>query len=305
MAEAVASDIPTEASPPPRVLPEKVGSTQARTLLKDLKACVSGEINFKESPHIVEYVDKTRVEELVNQITAFYGVSQNVKEKGLKTEMFVLKDDSFTEFEKELMRRTEVERRGEGLTTRRGEEKSIMEAAQCVEGRILLLKSTRAMFVLIREKSKFDRKNIEIHEIIHAMSTDEDGKQSGFSRGNNMWHDINEAATEILTLHFQYPDLDVEDLYEKVYMQEIKCGYEYDVRTMLLMLLRTKYNQKLFTFNELAKYYFHDVQVENNAFAESMAKEISARVSAELHRDTIECLSTDLYGEPKADNPKT
>lgn len=265
-----------------------------RSLARDLADFALGKMDFEQSPHVVEHVDRAELGRLISEIAAFYDAPQRAINNGMKADIFVTKDDSFIKF-KEVMVRHQLKEEIQKIETEEEKEKFIKEEAQITEGFRISTKLGKEI-ILIGEKSGLDRRSLEVHEILHSMSQGEAGEPSGFEK-DGKWTNINEATTELLTLHFQYPNLNVEDLYLKVYDKEFNCGYRDGVKTMLLMMLRTDYNNKPFTFNDLAKHYFHDVRVENDAFVGSLIGQISSRALPELQEKTLGCLVTDLYDE--------
>lgn len=296
MAEEVGVEISQVSKKDAPVLSPESNSAKRNSLARGWLNFAKGEPCF-EGSHVVEHVARPTVDALVERITGHYSVPQRAVENGLKTEIYIIKNEDFVKFIENLGRaliakeiKGGIYPEGEGKT----KEQSVKEEAELVDGGHWLSKTGRQL-VLMKESGFSSRESIEIHELLHAMSVNVGrDNTSGFSlaegfRGNN----IDEAVTEILALHIQYPKLTAEELYGKIYTGEIKHGYSEDIKKMLVILSRTKQNETPFTFKELAKYYFHNIKEGLNPL-ELMRDDIVSRTIPSVRESTRNWLNNDL-----------
>jgi len=300
MAEASGGQENQEISPikAPVQTENSAENVSQKSLMRDLIDYASGKIDFKKSSHVIESVDRSEIEALVRKIGEAYDVPQRAIENGLKAEIFVVKDDSFTKLQESRIR---AKMKDEISKTKTIEELNkieqfIREEAQLTEGNRWPAKSGKEI-ILIREKSGIDRESLETHEILHVMAQDEASESAGFEKEGGIWTNINEATTEILALHLLYPNLNSAELYLKIDDNKIaNVGYESLVKKMLIVMGRPMVdgNGVPFSFKELAQYYFHNVQAKDNDVVGSMTKDIASRLMPEAQERTISCLANDL-----------
>jgi hypothetical protein len=99
---------------------------------------------------------------------------------------------------------------------------------------------------------------IIVHEIIHALSRNKEGITGLKPEKSKQYNDLNEAATQILTLHVFYPDLNEKEIIEKIRSGEIETIYPEAVMKMLTLMASTSKSQNPVTIDKLAYYYFNN-----------------------------------------------
>jgi hypothetical protein len=262
-----------------------------RSLQMDIYNHEDGKTLLEDSPHIIERFDQSRVEDAVNRISEFYNTSQQARKNGLKSEIYVAKEDSFTMMEEEQIKDSYKEI-VDSLKTE--EEKTKLEQdiktnAECVEGINEKLSNGNIMIIL-KESAAGDDSNIT-HELLHSMS-----KEAGLVTVDTketkarLKNDLNEAVTEILAQHFVHPELDLEQLAYKVPAKEVSSvGYRKYVSQLLVSMYATEVDGvNPFTFNDLKKYYFGEVKVENHFdLARTMVADIASRIPKEFLEDSL------------------
>jgi hypothetical protein len=234
------------------------------------------------------------MDNLKNKIYDFYNVSQSARNNAYKTEMYIVKDSSLSEMAEREMR---LDRSRERKALKTEEEiaefeRSVKEEAQSLRGRNDAITKDEGL-ILIKESHA--NSHTKIHEILHSMSRNTDDLSTdGLSTA--VGKNLNEATTDILALHYEYPDLDAWGLYTKIYNGEIRnFGYPNLVKKMLTIMAHTGESNP-FTIKDLAKHYFHDVQAGNISFADLMIKEITSKMQPELQEKIATCLANDLQG---------
>jgi hypothetical protein len=231
---------------------------------------------------------------LVNKISDFYDVPQKAREDGLTSEIFIVKDESLDELNARNIRLDRSSERRELKT-----EEDIAKFEQSIKlqakDRLGVYESTQFQgkkrgAVLLKESAS-SKKN-KIHELLHSMGSMGDLRTLGERNS------LNEAVTEILALHLEYPDLDAYDLHSRINNGEINdASYTEEVCKMLEIISLTEQKSAgLFTIKDLAKYYFYGSQLQDNNPADLMIEEISQKIGPELQQSTVACLNNDFRG---------
>lgn len=250
---------------------------------KELQKPPEANVNLDNDPNVIEHVDRVKVETMVRKIGEFYDVPQEAIEQGLRSEIYILNDAGFrrhaNNYIEQLIRR---EGKGEIETISTDDEiakvfysangssieeenrnrafmnqlivQKAREHADEMGGSTIPLDNGKSV-IIIKEGSSIDRETLEVHELIHAMSIGKDGKIGGFRSGEKTGphRNIDEAATQVLALAFQHPELTPKDFL----LSEIKTPYASHVRKLLTAMFTTSQSGNPFTFKELAEYYFY------------------------------------------------
>mgnify|MGYP000126747621 CR=1 FL=1 len=116
-------------------------------------------------------------------------------------------------------------------------------------------KDGKSFIYIMDNPSHNNQEPVFIHELLHAAASFGKGR-SGFNTEDGKYHNLNEAATQILTLHMLYPDLDAQSLLKKIISQEITTPYRKDVIKLLSLLYATAYSKNPITIEKLSEYYF-------------------------------------------------
>jgi hypothetical protein len=235
---------------------------------------------------VVEFVNQAEAKNLRNNIYNFFGVSESERDDNYQLEICTVKDDSFNKYrERDIRAIRSLERRG--LKTEDELNRFEISVKDETIDSLGLFESMGDRGVILIKESMADE-HVKIHETIHSMTG------FGLARlgdGKN----LNEAATEVLTLAYLHKTLDVWDLYPKVTYGEMDArGYQNIAGKLLAIMAYAKENGQ-FEIKDLAKYYFNDKQYEKN-LREEMIKEIIPKMPETFRlRDNAEkCLNSDL-----------
>jgi hypothetical protein len=245
----------------------------------------------------MEWVDRVEVERSINEIGQFYNVSkEKIKQAVDTTRMYRLDNigfdktirheikENFEEYEKRA--RTDEER-----MEVRAAFQFQMKHAKDAGGMVLQHEKGQDVYVK-RAISDLSEKEIEIHELIHALGGDFKIGQSGFRTLNGEYRNINEAATEILTAAFIHKDLSQEELISKIFSGEIKTSYFDDVKLLLVSMDATiKHDEKSFKIQDLADYYFQN-KPDHNIY--TLQWDLVSRAEGELKGVVKDTLMNDL-----------
>jgi len=339
MAEMGGSEIQGISSPPAKKTEAPVADAVQKTVSPEVQPEIDPENNLSAEEVIksfgddlVEHVSKSETESIVREMGERFSIPQSAIEQGLKSEIFIIKNERF---DKELIEDSTAalseEESGEysEILTKKYPDKNDLakalrefslkherEAKENVDektrlareeaesvGGIALPRETGDSVILVKEHSSFERKHTLRHELWHALAEGKDGMYSGFNQaidaylGGNNSNNLNEAATEILTLKMEYPDLPVNEMISKISKGEINAGYEDYVLKMLLIINATKQNENPFTINELAKYYLHEFKEEN--VAHLLKSELIGRIGPDMSGSVQQWLLHDLNDREK------
>jgi hypothetical protein len=258
-------------------------------LKKDLNDYMGGKgTSLKDSSHVVKQIDQSEVINLEDKITKLFKPQKTKEPEGLGLEVYIVKDDSLNELNASDMRR-DMQTETKALKTNEEVnkfEQSIKVKAESMCGRYEqgIINGELKGVILFKESAASEQGII--HEIMHSKG----GLHS--DSGNN----LNEATTQILTLHTQYPNLDVVNLYDKIVSGEIiSVGYP-DLVVQMLSIMKYTDENNPFTIEDLAKYYFHDNSAKEHVLAESMIEEIASKTRKGLGENAKTYLSNDLRG---------
>jgi hypothetical protein len=258
---------------------DSINIAPERSLNRDILEYGLGGMALENSPHVMEHLGSEKIGHLADEISDFYNFPQDVRNRGQKADVYIVKDESLAELEEmELMNNKKGEM--EKLTTEEDKNKfrqSIKKIAQQTQGKDVRLGEGKRV-TLIKNSKKDDGITIP-HEMLHVMVRDEKIKIAGL--GNN---NLDEAATEALALHFKYQNLDIENLTTKILNGEIKSGYGGHTARLLTSMYSTEFGDKPFGFKELSQYYSHSFPVKDGAFAQSMIKDLLSRMPVELQK---------------------
>lgn len=236
---------------------------------------------------LTERMEPKEAEALVGRIADFYQVPEFARRKGLASEIFVMPDEEFNgevsdEIKKQLVKRglqVELDSRPPSKnrevsslvfeafgTSEEQEAKRIKDInarnAQLIqehvdnEGGITISVDETQSKILIRKDSGLDKKMVEVHEMIHAMANMGPEKGTGFHSNDGTGRNMNEAATQVLTLSLLHPDLSTEELFLKVKNGEIPTPYKGYVEKLLVTLFATGKDVNPITIKDLSQYYF-------------------------------------------------
>ncbi|MDP2585405.1 MAG: hypothetical protein Q8P29_00835 [Candidatus Levybacteria bacterium] len=306
-----------------RESPDKPSVAEASPIKESKKKSKAIE-DLENDPDIVEHVDSAKVEALVRKIGEFYNLPQLAIEQGLKSEIYILTNESFN---------GELESRGKGLNIEEQKElveilaqkkslsadeinKNLEEFNKRIEdkteekakvarehaeatGGVSISQKRGGSMIFIKENSTFEREQDEIHELLHAMSVGENGEYRGFDEGTfrisvpKCNGNLNEATTELLSLAIKYPNIASEELLNEINGGEIDVAYRPNVLKMLKMLHFTSQSKEPFTVKELAKYYFHDYQGKGYA-VDLLRDKLREKIRPDLYREVEPWLLNDL-----------
>jgi hypothetical protein len=284
--------------------------------------------DLENDPNVVEHVDRAKVEALVKKIGEFYSVPQRAIEQGLKSEIFIIKNKAFNRAledeyrgdlnEEEVRERFELigqlraksiseeefDKKAAELSKKIEEKKEDPEVIHLARkhaedtGGVSIPQENGGSIILVKENSTFDEEHIETHELFHSMSLGKKHEYKGFinrlSVGSIEYdRNLNEASTELLTLTVGYPDINIKELFNRISSGEIKTGYRQNVLKVLTMLHFTEQSQEPLTVKELAKYYFHDFEGEDDA-ASLLKNKFIEKIRPDLYRKVEPWLLYDL-----------
>jgi hypothetical protein len=281
--------------------------------------------DLENDPDVVEHVSHEKVEALVRKIGEFYDVPELAIEQGRKTEIYVVKNSAFNEgLEEQLINTLSEEDEkelDEIMMQKYADDKELIgkvsefnekKVGKPTEEKVRMAKEHAGAIggvcfpqekggskILVKEDSDFDREHSENHELLHAMSVGRNLEYEGFNEGlisrlgfssNN---NLNEATTELLTLTMLHPSLTIVEMFNKVKSGEIVAGYTPNVLRMLAIINSTSQNKEPFTVKELAKYYFHDFEGEDDA-ASLLKNKFIEKIRPDLYRKVEPWLLYDL-----------
>lgn len=142
--------------------------------------------------------------------------------------------------------------------------------------------------IIMRETFGLDREHVKIHELMHVLGAHDDS--TGLRTFNLEFANINEAATEILTLAYLHRNLPIKELIGKIHGGEIKTGYSDDVKLLFSLMFDAAVEDKHFSVKDLADYYFG--RKPGGVYA--MAWDLNSRVEEGYKAKTQETLVNDL-----------
>jgi hypothetical protein len=249
--------------------------------------------NLDNDPDVVEHVDKAEIEAKIRKIGEFYSVPQLAIEQGLKSEIYIVKSESFNKalMENEMSDLSDKEKTDEVIKNAR------MHAE--TTGGVSIIQEDGGSLILVKEESSFGKEHSKLHELLHAMSVGKNGEHTGFKKRttekefDKSRNDINEAVTEILTLSLEYPDLRNEEIYDGIISGKIDANYKYNVLRVLNVLSFTDHCRKPFTIKDLAKFYFHGYEGEGDA-ADLLKTALKERISEGLFKSVEPVFQGDL-----------
>jgi hypothetical protein len=275
------------------------------------------EMDFVEGA--VELVDSSELESLGRGIGEFYAIPPERIKKTLKSiEMWVLKDEMFNKIKEADIRKAILEIQENNSMPEEDKKRQIdylqfqkehMEGyggstysssrfkIRKFFGKINFNYFNKQEEIIIKENYSLSRKHVKIHEFMHALV--DYGHASGLKTINGEFGNINEAAAEILTLAYIHRDLSTSELLSKIYAGEIGMAYEDGVKALLTLMYVATPDEKHFTINDLADYYFQRAPNKNS---HTLIWDIVSRVKGEdLKKSVRGLLCNDLCAkQPQA-----
>lgn len=276
----------------------------------------------KVAPQKIEVIDAVRKEALVRKIGDFYQVSELSRRKGVASEMSVMPSEEFNreldEYIRSLLIETgfEIESKlldkdnpldtmlSEAMGTSVAQEnakklahntknaETIKNTVENEGGITIPIDETKSR-ILIKEGTGMDREMVEIHELIHAMASRGPKNGGGFRDSGGGERNLDEAATQVLTLGVLHPELSPFQMYEKIKSGEIETPYRGYVVKLLAGLHATSNDSKPIGIRDLAQYYFHD---EEDVQAVLLKMEIVGKSPDTVRERVLSLLTDDLQG---------
>lgn len=235
----------------------------------------------------VDIVDNAKIKDSMEGIGKYYQVSpEKVRWASETTKMYILTNTDFEILQKSIIKALVSALKRD--TQQKQEDKKIKIDAWKFDlkhvkeiGGLIIDGMERNKIVLVKEGFSLPNEHVKTHEFLHVLSAHQGDWGCGFStkykHGN-----LNEAATEILTLAYVHQELSENDLTAKILNGGIEVGHAEHVKKLLNIMAKTVDNGRPFSIKDLARHYFGDPSTNVSLLQEDLISRVDEKQGEEI-----------------------